>query len=142
MQKITLYGTPYCPQVYTVCMELDRNDIDYEYINVREDREAAERVRQINNGYESVPTLVFPDGSTLTEPSNAQLLEKLRSYGKQVEPSTLSKTISALLEGPTLRLIAALFVLGGIFTDLQSLTWIGLGLLAVSFVLYFLRKRA
>ncbi len=142
MQKITLYGHPFCPQVYTTRRELDRNDIEYEYINIREDRKAAERVRKINNGYESVPTLVFPDGSTLTEPSTAVLLAKLKATGKQVEPSALSSTLALLLEGPSLRLIAALFVLAGIFSDLQWLTWIGLALLAVSFALYFLHKRA
>jgi hypothetical protein len=86
--------------------------------------------------------LIFPDGSTLTEPSGSELLEKLRTYGEQVEPSPVSRIVSVLFEGPTLRLIAALFVLAGIFGDLQILTWTGLVLLASSFILYFLQKRA
>lgn len=142
MQKIIFFGTPFCPQVYTVRRELDRNGIEYEYINIREDRKAAERVRRINNGFESVPTLIFPDGSILTEPSSSELLEKLRMYGEQVEPSPLSKIVLVLFEGPTLRLLGALLVLAGIFGDLQSLTWLGLVLLALSFILYFLHKRA
>ena len=142
MKKTIFYGTRFCPQVYTARRELDRNQIEYEYIDIHEDREAAERVKQISNGYESVPTLVFPDGTTLTEPSTAELLAKLNALGEQVEPSAFSRTISLLVEGPNVRLIAALFVLAGIFSDLQALTWIGLALLAVSFVLYFLHKRA
>lgn len=140
--KITLYGTPYCPQVYTVRRELDRNKIDYDYVNIREDREAAERVRKINNGYESVPTLVFTDGTTLTEPSTFELLEKLQAKGRRVEASVGSHALSVLLEGPSLRLIAALFVLAGIFSDVQLLTWIGLAILAISLLLFFLHKRA
>ncbi len=142
MNSIKLYGTRYCPQVYTVRRELDRNAIDYDYIDIREDMSAAEYVRKINNGHESVPTLVFPDGTTLTEPSTAELLDKLRTYGENVEASPLTRTLSILLEGPTIRLIAALFVLAGIFSDQQLLTWIGLALLAISFVLFFLKKRA
>lgn len=99
-------------------------------------------MRRINNGFESVPTLIFPDGSILTEPSSSELLEKLRMYGEQVEPSPLSKIVLVLFEGPTLRLLGALLVLAGIFGDLQSLTWLGLVLLALSFILYFLHKRA
>ena len=142
MKSTILFGTRFCPQVYTTRRELDRNQIEYEYIDIHEDREAAERVKQISNGYESVPTLVFPDGTTLTEPSTAELLAKLNALGEQVEPSAFSRTISLLVDGPNVRLIAALFVLAGIFSDLQALTWIGLALLAVSFVLYFLHKRA
>jgi mycoredoxin len=142
MEKIVLYGTRFCPQVYTTRRELDRNQIEYAYIDIREDQAAAERVRKINNGYESVPTLVFPDGSTLTEPSTAELLDRLETMGKQVEASVFSSTLSHLIESPSLRLIGALFVLAGIFSDLQSLTWIGLVLLVISFVLFFLHKRA
>ena len=45
---------------------------------------AAARVRAINNGNESVPTLVFPDGSTLTEPTVGELQSKLESLGYKV----------------------------------------------------------
>lgn len=142
MEPLILYGSPYCSQVYSVRRELDRNAIEYQYIDIREDVSAAERVRQINNGCASVPTLVFPDGTTLTEPSTSELQHKLRTYRMRVESSPLTRTLSILFEGPTLRLIAALFVLGGIFSDLQFFTWVGLALLAVSFVLFFLKKRA
>lgn len=142
MQKIILYGTPYCPQVYTVRRELGRNDIDYEYINIREHKDAAERVRQINNGYESVPTLVFPDGSTLTEPSTAELLARLREQGEEIEASAVFQALATLLESPGMRLIAMLIVLAGILLNFQALTWIGLFLMAVSILSFFLHKRA
>jgi mycoredoxin len=141
MQKIIFYGHAFCPQVYTVRRELDRNAIDYEYIDIRKDPDAAVKVREINKGYESVPTLVFPDGSKLTEPSTIELLNKLRDGGKEVKPAPSAGWIALLLEGPGLRLVAALFVLAGIFTDLQVLTWVGLGMLAVSFLQFFIHKR-
>ncbi len=64
---------------------LDEADIEYEYVNIYADEAARERVRQINRGYESVPTLVFPDGSTLTEPSRNELQARLRDMGYPIE---------------------------------------------------------
>ena len=55
---------------------LRRSKARYAYIDIRRDAQARDRVREINNGYESVPTLVFPDGSTLTEPPAGQLRRK------------------------------------------------------------------
>jgi mycoredoxin len=60
---------------------LDQANIEYEYINIYDDQAARERVRQINRGYESVPTLVFPDGEALAEPSRRELEAKLKSLG-------------------------------------------------------------
>ncbi len=84
--KVTLYGHTTCPYVPPVRGMLSQANVDYEYINIRQHPEAALRVREINSGYESVPTLVFPDGSTLTEPSAGQLRNKLESLGYRVGP--------------------------------------------------------
>ncbi|NDJ53572.1 MAG: hypothetical protein GYB68_10870 [Chloroflexi bacterium] len=79
-----MYAHPTCPQVPAVTQLLNGSGVPYTYINIHEDRAGRERVRQINNGYESVPTLVFADGSTLTEPSTPELRKKLSRLGYQV----------------------------------------------------------
>jgi mycoredoxin len=79
--KIILYAHPACPSVYPVQGVLKQAKAEYEYINIYEDDAAREHVREINSGYESVPTLIFPDGSTLTEPSESQLRRKLQQMG-------------------------------------------------------------
>jgi len=56
---------------------LNRNDIPVEKINIDGDQEARQDLIEINGGYASVPTLVFPDGSKLTEPSFSQIRQKL-----------------------------------------------------------------
>jgi hypothetical protein len=56
---------------------LDQAHIEYDYVNIYADPMAAQRLREINRGCESVPTLVFPDGSTLTEPSVPELQQRL-----------------------------------------------------------------
>ena len=63
---------------------LEEAKVEYEYVNIYADEAARERVRAINRGCESVPTLVFPDGSTLTEPSRYQLVDRLKRMGDAV----------------------------------------------------------
>ena len=87
-KKILLYGHAACPQVRPVRAVLKQAKIEYEYINIRADHEAAARVREINDGYESVPTIIFPDGSTLTEPSHRQLSGKLKEMGYALGPGS------------------------------------------------------
>ncbi len=65
---------------------LARAKVEYSYIDIRQDTEGARQLRAINNGNESVPTLVFPDGSTLTEPSVGELKAKLETLGYRVGP--------------------------------------------------------
>ena len=56
---------------------LDQLKANYNYINIDEDEAAAEYVAKVNNGSRSVPTIIFPDGSVLVEPSNTVLTKKL-----------------------------------------------------------------
>lgn len=81
---LVVYGHPACPQLPPVLGLLKSANVDYTYVNIHQDDVARARVRTINEGYESVPTLVFPDGSTLTEPSAGQLTRKLHTYGYRV----------------------------------------------------------
>lgn len=86
---IMLYGTPTCPMIPPVRGMLQRAGADFQYVDISRDGAARARVREINHGNESVPTLVFPDGTTLTEPSTAQLQVRLEAAGYTVQPPTL-----------------------------------------------------
>jgi len=81
---IIVYGHPTCPSLGPVKGLLTQSKVKFEYINIHQDGDAAARVRAINIGNESVPTLVFPDGSTLTEPTVGELKSKLESLGYKV----------------------------------------------------------
>ena len=82
--KLTLYGHAACPDVPPIKGMLSQAKVAYDYVDIHRDAKAAAVVRSINNGNESVPTLVFPDGSTLTEPSANQLKRKLETLGYHV----------------------------------------------------------
>lgn len=85
-EKILVYGHPGCPAVPPVTAMLTHAKVDYTYVNIRQNSQAAAQVRAINNGNESVPTLVFPDGSTLTEPSVNEVKRKLQTMGYRIGP--------------------------------------------------------
>ncbi|MDE2785403.1 MAG: glutathione S-transferase N-terminal domain-containing protein [Chloroflexota bacterium] len=76
--EIKLYGAEWCPDCHRSRNYLDSRSVAYEYINVDGDDDAQAYVKQVNDDRLIIPTIVFPDGSVLVEPSNAELARKLR----------------------------------------------------------------
>lgn len=75
--KITVYGTVWCPDCKRAKHFFAENRVQYANIDIEQDAKALAYVEKANNGMRIIPTIVFPDGSILREPSNAQLAEKL-----------------------------------------------------------------
>jgi mycoredoxin len=67
--QIVMYTTEYCSDCLRVKKFFEENNVPYERIGLEGNPEATEFVIKINNGFRSVPTIVFPDGSILVEPS-------------------------------------------------------------------------
>jgi mycoredoxin len=76
-EKIKIYGNSWCGDTRRARSFFESNNIEYEWVDIEKDPEAAKLVEEINHGFRSVPTIVFPDGSTLTEPSTLELSNKL-----------------------------------------------------------------
>ncbi len=76
-KQIVMYGTSWCGDCARSKRLLDRHNVEYQWINIEEVPEAADTVRQINNGLQSVPTIVLPDGRVLVEPSDKELSSAL-----------------------------------------------------------------
>lgn len=72
-KRILLYGATWCMDCNRAKQYFDDNNVDYDFINIDEDPEAADKVVEINKGLRSIPTIVFPGGAVLVEPSNEQL---------------------------------------------------------------------
>lgn len=75
--KIIFYGVVWCPDCRRAKKFLIQHQVPFDEIDVDRDAEASAIVKRLNNGNRSVPTIVFPDGSILVEPDNAQLADKL-----------------------------------------------------------------
>ncbi len=75
--SITMYSTTWCGYCKRLKRQLDDIGIPYAEINIEEVEGAAAIVEAANGGNQTVPTLVFADGSTLTNPSAVQVRDKL-----------------------------------------------------------------
>ena len=75
--NIKLYGTNWCTDCKRSKKFLGEQRIRYKFVNIEEDTEGQEFVQKAQNGGMTIPMLVFNDGSTLIEPSNAELAAKL-----------------------------------------------------------------
>ena len=74
--QIVMYTTQYCSDCLRAKAFFEANDIAYVRVLIEGNYEATEFVMKMNNGFKSVPTIVFPDGSVLVEPSWQELKEK------------------------------------------------------------------
>jgi mycoredoxin len=74
--EIILYGTTWCGDTRRARKFFDDHKISYQWVDIDGDKSAEEYVISVNKGCRSVPTILFPDGSLLVEPSTMQLLTK------------------------------------------------------------------
>jgi mycoredoxin len=72
-----MYTTPWCGYCHRLKSQLKRAGVGFHEVNIEEQPEAAATVARVNGGNQTVPTLVFDDGLALTNPSLAQVLDKL-----------------------------------------------------------------
>ncbi len=74
---IEVYGTTWCPDCRRSKQFLGEMRIQYRWIDIERNPEGMAYVEQVNQGSRRVPTIVFPGGGILVEPSNAELAQKL-----------------------------------------------------------------
>jgi mycoredoxin len=75
--QLVMFTTTWCGYCVRLKRFLDREGIAYREVNIEEDPEAAAFVMNVNGGNRTVPTLRFPDGGALTNPSPAEITERL-----------------------------------------------------------------
>jgi mycoredoxin len=70
---LTMYSTTWCGYCYRLKSQLQREGIAHEVVDIERDPAAAEYVMGVNGGNQTVPTVRFPDGSALTNPTIVQV---------------------------------------------------------------------
>lgn len=75
--QIIVYSTAWCPDCKRAKRFLGEQRIPYMNVDIEQDSEAMAYVEKVNNGMRIIPTIVFPDGDILVEPSDVELAEKL-----------------------------------------------------------------
>lgn len=84
--QIKVYGAYWCPDCKRARKFLGEQRVPYTWIDIEKDDAAREYVERTNNGKRIIPTIVFPDGSILPEPTNAALAAKLNIGTKASRP--------------------------------------------------------
>jgi mycoredoxin len=74
--QIVMYTTEYCADCIRARKFFDANNIPHLRVGLENNEEATEFVMDVNSGYRSVPTIIFPDGSILVEPNWEELKAK------------------------------------------------------------------
>lgn len=83
--QIVIYTTEICADCFRVKKFFEARNIPYVDVGLERDAKAAEFVIQVNRGFRSVPTIVFPDGSILVEPGWKDLIEKFSTVNAPAE---------------------------------------------------------
>ena len=102
---LTVYGATWCPDCRQAKQFLGEQRIHYTWVDIEQDRDGQALVEAANGGKRIIPTIVFPDGSILVEPSNAELAAKL---GLQTRARLRYYDLIVIGGGPT-GLTAALY---------------------------------
>jgi mycoredoxin len=76
---VTMYSTPWCGYCRRLKSQMEREGIAYTEVDIEQDPSAADYVMSVNGGNQTVPTLVFADGTALTNPSIAQVRERVQA---------------------------------------------------------------
>ena len=81
--SVTMYTTTWCGYCARLKRQLDEAGVLYSEINIEETPGASEIVEKANNGNQTVPTLVFSDGSSVTNPRVQVVIEKLQELSER-----------------------------------------------------------
>jgi mycoredoxin len=76
-ESLTMYTTRWCGFCRRLKAQLAREGIEVREVDIEADPAAADYVMSVNGGNQTVPTLVFPDGSAMTNPSAIQVKNRL-----------------------------------------------------------------
>jgi mycoredoxin len=75
--SLTIYSTVWCGYCRRLKSQMEREGISFVEVVIEDVPDAADLVMSVNGGMQTVPTLVFPDGTALTNPSIAQVKAQL-----------------------------------------------------------------
>ena len=97
MAEIQVYGAPWCPDCRRSKKFLGEHRIEYDWIDIDQEAEGLRFVEDLQNGGRTIPTVIFPDGSNLLEPSNEELAVKL---GLNIEAERAFYDLAIIGGGP------------------------------------------
>jgi mycoredoxin len=83
-QSVTMYSTSWCGYCRRLKSQFEREGIDYSVVDIEQDPAAADYVMSVNGGNQTVPTILYSDGTAMTNPSITQVREHLATLAAKV----------------------------------------------------------
>ncbi len=77
--QVIMYSTIWCGYCQRLKAQMSREGVTYTEVDIEHDPEAAAFVESVNGGNQTVPTVVFADGTAMTNPPLREVLAKLES---------------------------------------------------------------
>jgi mycoredoxin len=74
---VTMFSTTWCGYCRRLKSQMDAEGIAYDDVNIEEQPDSAAFVEAVNGGNRTVPTVLFPDGSAVTNPSLTEVVQRL-----------------------------------------------------------------
>jgi glutaredoxin-related protein len=78
--KVTMYGAMWCPDTLRALEFLTKNKIEVDFKDIDNNPENTKTVEDLNNGMRIIPSIIFPDGTLVVEPSNSELEKVLSKF--------------------------------------------------------------
>lgn len=72
-----MFTTPWCGYCRRLKSQMDREGVSYSEVDIEDHPDAAEIVEKVNEGNQTVPTMLFSDGSAATNPSLAEVVSRI-----------------------------------------------------------------
>jgi len=97
MAAITVYGAPWCPDCKRSKKFLAEHRVAYQWVDIDEDAKGLRFVEELQKGGRTIPTIVFPEGDHLLEPTDSELARRL---GLKLEADRAAYDLAILGGGP------------------------------------------
>lgn len=81
MERVKVYGADWCGDTQRTLKQLDKLGVAYDYVDVEQDEQAAQWVREQNDGKERKPTVKLSEQQVLSVPDEATMESALREKG-------------------------------------------------------------
>lgn len=108
-QPILVYGADWCGDCHRTKALFDKYDVAYKYIDIDADPAAKAEMLALVDGRNSIPVVVFTDGSIMQEPSNDELLDKLNLRQEAATGSAVPKHDVIIVGAGPAALTAAIY---------------------------------
>ena len=106
--KIIVYGAEWCGDCHRTRALFDQYNVAYEYVDIDADADAKAAMLALVDGQNTIPTVVFTDGTIMQEPSNVELIDKLGLREENVSGKTPEHDVIIVGAGPA-ALTAAIY---------------------------------